>query len=96
MTSKQLQAQNIDLNSAIALLKSLVVFVQAQRDLFDSYDKKGMERSGAAEYSQEHKRTVRRNVRLQPFDYCFSEEHEHSPKEKFRTSTYVLVIDRLV
>ena len=65
-TSKQLQGPNMDLNTAVQLLKSLETFVQAQRSEFDKFEESGKKLSSATQYMNIAMRRRRRNVRLQP------------------------------
>ena len=73
-TSKTLQNPKLDINTAIACLKSLKCFVQSKRDTFDEYENQGKIKAGTAEYVQMHARVRRRNVRLTPLDYGQSSE----------------------
>jgi len=67
-TSKILQNPKLDLNSAVAAIKSLQVFVESKRDSFKEYEKEGIDKSGTTEYVR--KRERRRNVRLNPLEQC--------------------------
>ena len=66
-SSKILQNPKLDLNTAVATVKSLRTFVESKRDCFAEYESKGADISGTTEYVQT--RTRRQNVRLQPLDY---------------------------
>lgn len=94
-TSKTLQSQATDLNTAVQLLKSLASFVQSLRDQFDTFVVDGVERSGTEEFTRGSRRR-KRNVRLAPLDYGHTPEVELDAKESFRISGYVAVIDVLL
>ena len=55
-TNKQLQSPEIDLNTSIALLKSLKKVIENMRNDFDKYKKLGKEISGCNEYEGKNKR----------------------------------------
>ena len=54
--SKILQNPNLDLNTAVATVKSLERFVDSKRDCFAEYERKGAEICPTAEYVQTRKR----------------------------------------
>ncbi|XP_042209606.1 zinc finger MYM-type protein 1-like [Homarus americanus] len=93
-TSHALQDPKLDLNTAVAMLKSLECFVREKRDCFHVYEKKGREMSETGDYSQTRKR--QRNVRLNPLDYGRSEEAALSQSEKFRVQNFLPVIDQFL
>ncbi|XP_042230518.1 uncharacterized protein LOC121871963 [Homarus americanus] len=70
-TNHALQDPKLNLNTAVAMLKSLECFALEKRDCFHVYEKKGREMSETGDYSQTRKR--QRNVRLNPLDYGRSE-----------------------
>src|SRR5215813_8205014 len=86
-TSKNLQHAKLDLNTAVASLTRLKIYVASKRDSFKIYEKKGKELSGSSEYVQTLKKTRhrRRNVCLNPLDYGHTEKVQLSPSEKYRT-----------
>ena len=94
-TSKTLQSQATDLNTAVQLLKSLASFMQSLRDQFDTFVVDGVERSGTEEFARGWRRR-KRNVRFAPLDYGHTPEVELDAKESFRISGYVAVIDVLL
>ena len=65
-TSKILQDPQLDLNSAVAAVKSLRTFIESKRDRFEEYEKEAGVKSRTTEYVQRRQR--RRNVRLDPLD----------------------------
>ncbi|XP_042224315.1 uncharacterized protein LOC121868110 [Homarus americanus] len=89
-TSYALQDPKLDLNTAVAMLKSLECFVREKRDCFHVYEKKGREMSETGDYSQT------RNVRLNPLDYGRSEEAALSQSEKFRVQNFLPAIDQFL
>lgn len=95
-TSKELQDDQIDLNTAVILLKSLNSFVQSLRDRFDDFERDGAQRSGATQYSQQNQRVRRANVRLNTLDYGQTPEVQRSPKDRFRGDSFLPVIDLLI
>ena len=95
-TSKNLQHAKLHLNTAVASLTSLKDYVASKRDSFDTYEKQGQELSGSADYVQTKTRHKRRNVRLNPLDYGHAEEAQLSPSEKYRTETFLPVIDQFI
>ncbi|XP_037797211.1 uncharacterized protein LOC119592460 [Penaeus monodon] len=95
-TNKTLQHAKLDLNTAVASLASLKDYVASKRESFDTYEKQGKELSGSADYVQTKTRNKRRNVRLSPLDYGQSEEVELSPSEKYRTQSFLPVIDQFI
>lgn len=56
IVSKKLQSCDIDLNTSIALLKSLEHFFKSLREMFDHYETLGKKISGCEDYEQSHKR----------------------------------------
>ena len=68
--SRTLQDPKLDVNVAVALLKSLQQFVLSKRDSLDDYEKKKVtypERPGT--FSRTHARARCRNISLTPLDY---------------------------
>ena len=86
--TNMLQDPKLDLNLAVAMLKSLKCFVREKRDCFHVYEGKGKEISGTDYYVQ--KRNRQRNVRRNPLDYGRSEEATAtlSLSEKFRVHKF--------
>ena len=98
-TSKILQDPQLDLNSAVAAVKSLRTFIESKRDRFEEYEKEGGVKSGTTEYVQRRQR--RRNVRLDPLDQPrdtgdTSTQMETTQSEKFRTENFLPVIDHCI
>ena len=93
-TSHMLQDPKLDLNTAVAMLKSLKCFVREKRECFHVYEEKGKEMSGTEDYVQTRNR--QRNVRLNPLDYGRSEEVTLSLSEKFRVQNFLPVIEQFL
>lgn len=89
--SKSLQSETIDLQTAVDLLKSLLNFLTIQREMFDDYERKANEKTDA-QYSDE---TKRRHVRKRHHDDGDAEEIVLRGREKFKTETYLPILDRL-
>lgn len=92
--SKYLQNPNLDLNTALATVKSLKRFVESKRDCFTEFEKKGADLCGTALYSQTVSRTRQQNVRLIPLDYGRAPEAVLSASEKFRIDNFLPIIDQ--
>lgn len=95
-TSKKLQDDQLDLNTAVNLLKSLETFVKSLPGRFEEFESVGAQNSGTTEYAQQNQRVRRANVRLNPLDYGYTSEVHLSPRDRFRIDSFVPVIDMLV
>ena len=74
----------IELNTAVILLKSLNSFVLTLGDRFDDFERDGALRSGTTQYSQQNMQRVRRtNARLNTLDYGQTPEVQCSSKDRF-------------
>jgi len=94
-TSKQLQDETTDLNTAVYLLQSLEAFVQSRCAIDStSLDKEG--RILLEEYTKQHQRTRRRNVPLNPLDYEYGAEVQRTHKNEFKGDCFLPVIDMLL
>jgi len=49
-TNKTLQDPKLDINTAVACLRSLSSFIQSKRDCFDEYERRGIEKTGTSNY----------------------------------------------
>lgn len=94
-TSKSLQSETMDLNTAVLLLGSLCGFVESLRDEFEKFVQEGKTLSGAEMFSKEKMRNRKRNVRLQPLDYAKGEEAQLTVADEFRVNGFIAVIDTL-
>jgi len=96
-TSKILQNPKLDLNSSVAAIKSLQVFVESKRDSFKEYEREGIDKSGTTEYVR--KRERRRNVRLNPLEQSQSATTQQvtlTQSDTFRIENFLTVIDHAV
>ena len=62
------------MNTAVAFLKSLLTFIQLKCDVFEEYERKGMDKSETRGYAQVHKRPPKRNVYITPLNYGRAQE----------------------
>ena len=95
-TSLKLQSCNADLNTSIALLKSLRQYIESTRNDFQNYETLGKLKSACDEYKQSEERARKRNVRLDPLDYGRSQKVELTGSQKFRVQCYLPIIDQLI
>ena len=86
--SKRLQSSDIDLCTAVSLMKSLQTVLDVMRDNFDTFEAKGIARTG----NQDYKLSLRRKRQKTCDD---ATAHTFSPKEAYRINTYVTIIDKL-
>ncbi|XP_076028442.1 uncharacterized protein LOC143017537 [Oratosquilla oratoria] len=93
-TSQHLQKPGLDLNTAVNLLKSLTEFVQDQRDRFDDYEQIAVQKCGHNEYKDDRGRVQRRKRHHDEADSA--EDTKLSPRERFRTTSYIPIIDQLI
>jgi hypothetical protein len=84
------------LNTAVAILKSLLDFVQHQRGRFDEFEALGKRLCINEKYSEELRRPRHQNVRLQPLDLARGEEVVLTAKENFLTKSFLPCIDTLL
>jgi hypothetical protein len=92
-TSISLQDPTVSLNTATGLMASLVDTVQFARDRFDVYEQMATEKVQHGEYKAEHRRGPKR--KRMP-DEGAANEADHSPRETFKTQTYLVMIDSLL
>ena len=95
-TQKVLQHSKLDLNTAVAAVISLKSFVESRRECYTEYEEKGAKLSGTTEYKQTVTRQRIRSVRLNPLDYGQAQEAQLSPAQKFKTESFIPVIDQFV
>ncbi|CAM1329396.1 Uncharacterised protein r2_g3859 [Pycnogonum litorale] len=93
-TSKTLQKVNIDLGTCVSLYESLQYFVKSIRteEAFYSHEEKAKFMMEGLSYRADNQR-ARKRKRL--FDEVDSEV-ELTPREKFRTSTFLPILDSLL
>ena len=93
-TNHILQDPKMVLSTAVKALKSLETFIETKRDKFDEYEEAGIKLSGTKEYTEVRHRV--RNVRLNPLDYGKAEDTQMTPRERFRTESFITVIDQSI
>jgi len=91
--SLALQDPVVALNTAVDLLKSLVVVLQEMREQFDEYEKRGIERVGHGNYKAATRRIRKRN---RAYDERTSPETVLDPRERFRVEVFLVIVDSLV
>jgi len=80
-----LQSPHLDLNNAVAVMRSLCEYVAEMRDQFDFYKEQGKELSGCQDYKEAVSRVHIRSKRLARFEGAGADaEADLSPKDKFR------------
>lgn len=90
-----LQDPKMILESAMRALESLKSFVESKRNDFDKYEEAAKKISHTDEYVQSLTRTRTKNVRLNPLDYGKAQDANLSPKEKYKVSAFIPVVDQL-
>ena len=93
-TNQQLQDPKLDLNTAVAAMKSLKHFIETKRESFSEYERQGIDKSKTTQYVVHRKR--QRNVRLNPIDYDQAQETELTPSQKFHVESFLPVIDQFL
>jgi hypothetical protein len=93
-TSALLQSADLDLNTSCALYESLIGFVQTLRDQFDEIEEEGQKLTDCQEYVTQVKRVRVRNRRYD--DQFRSVEEAQTPSKRFKTSTFLVMIDSLL
>jgi len=92
-TSISLQDPTVSLNSAVGLMASSVATVQFARDRFDVYEQMATEKVQHGEYRAEQRRGRKRKRML---DEKAANEVYLSPRETFKTQTYLVMIHSLL
>lgn len=93
-TSETLQNPRLDVNTAASALTSLTSFIGTKRDSFEEYEVTAAELADCSEYESGARRKRKINVRLAPLDCVQAPEVELTPSEKFRTQSFLPVIDQ--
>ncbi|XP_065650374.1 zinc finger MYM-type protein 1-like [Hydra vulgaris] len=93
-TSKILQKENLNLDVAVRILKSLLHFIKDLRSQFENYQEKAKILLPNTDYRDSSKRTKKRSRRMAFFD-GEAEELEFQGSYKFKIETYLPVIDSL-
>ncbi|XP_068227645.1 uncharacterized protein [Palaemon carinicauda] len=96
-TNKTLRHAKLVLKTAVASLTSLKEYVTSKQDSFHTYEKEGeqLSQSGLV-YKAIKSRLKSCNVRLNPLDYGHTEKVQISPSEKYRTQTFLPIIDQFI
>jgi len=94
LTSHLLQDPKIVLQTAVNALNSLLSFVQEIRNKYEEYEEKAKQMSGLKDYAPIRYR--KKNVRLNLLNNNQTAATQLSPKEKFRSESFISVIDQLV
>ncbi|XP_065658777.1 uncharacterized protein LOC136083303 [Hydra vulgaris] len=93
-TSKILQKENLNLDVAVWILKSLLHFIKDLRSQFENYQEKAKILLPNTDYRDSSKRTKKRSQRMAFFD-GEAEELEFQGSYKFKIETDLPVIDSL-
>lgn len=91
-TSMFLQGAQLDLNTAVKLLTSLVDYVQSIRSRFEEFEAYGKKLSGTDQYKEERSRKRQRNTRNDDGD---APDTVMSASDTFKTGSFYVIIDRL-
>ena len=92
--SQLLQSADQDINSAAAIYESLEEYGKNMRPKFEQLEAEGKLLSGCEHYEDEMKRNRQRNHRYDEPGSAL--EVELTPADKFRTATFLVIIDNLV
>jgi hypothetical protein len=93
--SKLLQSETININTAISLIESLLLYIRSLRDAFERYETIAKEKSATKEYKCTFSREKKRSSRISFFDgNC--EETTFSGSENFRIQTFLPILDALI
>ncbi|CAB4006330.1 Hypothetical predicted protein [Paramuricea clavata] len=91
--SQALQSADQDLNSAVAIYESLMDFIGKQRARFEEFEAEGKKLSQCDQYVGEEKRVRKRNRRYD--EPGSAPEVSQTPANKFRTDTFLVIIDKI-
>ena len=91
--SQFLQSANEDLNTAVAIYESLMEFIRKLRTRFEDFEAQGKNLSECDHYTEEVRRVRQRNRRYD--ELRFANELPQTPSEKFRTGTFLVIIDSI-
>ncbi|EFN68185.1 Zinc finger MYM-type protein 1, partial [Camponotus floridanus] len=92
ITSKKLQAVDIDIQTVVELYSSLTGYIKSLRNLFDMFEEKAKKKSEVEDYEFDTRRKRKRKL---PFDEISEIETEICGKEQFRRDTFFVIIDRI-
>jgi hypothetical protein len=91
-TSCTLQDSKMDLNTVVQLYKSLIEFIDQQRNDFGTYELRGKLHSDNSSYRED---SVRKRKRKKQFDEGDADETEFNPSDRFKTQVFLLTLDKL-
>ena len=91
-TSCTLQDSKMDLNTVVQLYKSLIEFIDQQRNDFGTYELRGKLHSDNSSYRED---SVRKRKRMKQFDEGDADETEFNPSDRFKTQVFLLTLDKL-
>ncbi|XP_059156041.1 zinc finger MYM-type protein 1-like [Physella acuta] len=91
-TNVSLQEKGLSLNTAVNLLKSVLLYIESQRNEFASFESKGKIKCEVKDYTYSNRRPLKRK---RQFDESKVSEMQLSPREKFKTEVFICVIDHL-
>ncbi|KAL7400230.1 hypothetical protein ABVT39_008832 [Epinephelus coioides] len=94
LTSLQLQKADIELMTAVRLLRSLREFVSAQRDLFTDFEKEALAVPGVCQTYKYDLQRTRKRKRFE--DDSAEKDAVFDGKSKFQIETFSVAIDKLV
>ena len=92
-TSKALKGEKTSLDTCTNLYKSLAQYVSSVRDQFDNCERNAKLRLPDVDYKLVNKRTITRRRQVNDGDAA---EVSLSPKDKFRVSTFIPMVDALI
>ncbi|KAJ8042034.1 hypothetical protein HOLleu_12999 [Holothuria leucospilota] len=95
-SSQVLQSSSQDLNTAVAIYQSLLEFIRKMRTRFEEFEAKGKELRECENYTEEVRRVRQRSRRYdEPGTAPELSELPQSPADKFRTRTFLVIVDSL-
>lgn len=87
--SINLQSSQIDISTAVALLKSLQTVIQTIRDNFDVYEQKGVNKTHNNDYKDSKSRKRKKQ-------YDDATSADFTDREAFRVKTFIPITDKLM
>lgn len=93
--SVKLQSVQMDLGIAVELYNSLIQFIIDLREMFDYYEEAAKDKSRLSNYEDTLKRKIKRKVQSDETPESEMEAVELAGRKKFRTETFLVIIDRL-
>lgn len=95
--SRYLQNESMDLSEAVKLLKSLCLFIETKRDMFDYYENLAKKKAGElnAEYKDLRCRRKMRSKKI-TFTEGNAPEEQLEGRNKFKIDVFLPIIDSLI